>query len=72
MLKKEVVLNYIVIVASVGTIIYVGLPRLLYEFNFDKSISLCVVFCIFNLHHYITDAAIWRLKNPDVRRLLVA
>jgi hypothetical protein len=72
LLASNVVFNYIVIVAATGALLYIGLPRLLYEVGFDKSVCLCVVYCIFNLHHYMTDAAIWRIRDPQVRRLLVA
>src|SRR5262249_36773055 len=72
MLKTEVVFNYAVVIAAIGSILYIGLPRLLYEMRFDQSVCLCVVYCIFNLHHYITDAAIWRMRDAKVRKLLVA
>jgi hypothetical protein len=72
MLKTEVVFNYVVILAATGALLYIGLPRLLYEIGFDKSSCLCAVYCVFNLHHYITDAAIWKMRDPQVRKLLVA
>jgi len=28
--------------------------------------------CAINMHHYFTDAAIWRMKDPVVRKLLVS
>lgn len=72
MLNKEIVLNYLVIIAATGALLYIGLPRFLFEIGFDKSTSLCVVYCVFNLHHYITDSAIWKMRDPQVKKLFVA
>jgi hypothetical protein len=72
LLVKEVVINYAVIIAATGALLYIGIPRLLFEIGFDKSLCLCVVYCVFNLHHYLTDAAIWKMRDPEVRKLLVA
>lgn len=72
MLKTEVTVTYIVIIAATGALLYIGLPRLLYEIGLNKTIALCVVYCVFNLHHYLTDAAIWKIRDPKVRQLLVS
>jgi hypothetical protein len=72
MLSRETVLTYMVVIAATGALLYIGIPRLLYEMGFDKSLCLAVVYCVFNLHHYLTDAAIWKMRDPAIRKLLVA
>lgn len=71
MLSKEVVFNYLVIISATGAVLYIGIPRLLYELGFDRSVCFCVVYCVFNLHHYLADAALWKMRDPEVRRLLI-
>lgn len=51
--------------------LYVGLPRLLQEFGFDYTLCFATVFCVINLHHFLTDSAIWKLRDPKLRKALV-
>ena len=52
--------------------IYIGAPRLLEEFGFTYSLSFATIFCAINLHHFVTDQAIWKLRDPEVRKKLLA
>jgi hypothetical protein len=52
--------------------IYIGVPRLLSEFGFSYTLSFATIFVAVNLHHFITDQAIWKLRDPEVRRNMLA
>jgi hypothetical protein len=52
--------------------IYIGAPRLLEEFGFSYSLSFATIFCAVNLHHFLTDQGIWKLRDPNVRKKLIA
>lgn len=52
-------------------VIYVGIPRVLTEFGFDYTHAFATVFCAINLHHFLTDQAIWKLRNPKLRKQLL-
>jgi len=41
-------------------------------FGFTGPAVAAAVFMAINLHHYFTDAMIWRQRDPEVRKLLVA
>ena len=51
--------------------LYVGVPRVLQEFGFDYTHCFATVFCVLNLHHFITDQAIWKLRDPKLRKALI-
>ncbi|HEY9756972.1 MAG TPA: hypothetical protein V6C97_17535 [Oculatellaceae cyanobacterium] len=72
LLLKPVTLKYIGVITILGLLMFVALPLSLAAVGFDRSVAYCVVYCIFNIHHYITDSAIWRMKDPEVRKLLVS
>ncbi len=72
LLTKKVVFKYMGAITLLGLFFYVGLPLILTHVGFDRAVAYCVVYCVFNLHHYVTDAAIWRMKDPVVRKLLVS
>jgi hypothetical protein len=52
--------------------IYVALPRLLQEFGFNFTLAFATVFASVNIHHFLTDGAIWKLKDQKVREILMS
>lgn len=52
--------------------IFIGLPRMLGEIGVDYTLAFAIVFVCFNLHHLVTDQAIWKLRDPKVRNVLLA
>ena len=65
-------IRYLGLLVIAGAFIYVGLPRILEELGIAYASAVGVVFAVFNFHHFATDAAIWRLRNPRIRERLVA
>ncbi|MBU6455465.1 MAG: hypothetical protein KGS72_27080 [Cyanobacteria bacterium REEB67] len=65
-------LKYLGIVILSGMFFYVGVPHFFSQIGFNfASISGLVLACV-NYHHFVTDAAIWRLKDPRCRNILIA
>jgi hypothetical protein len=72
LLLRESTLKYFATLFVIGIFIYGGLPGLLQDFGFDYKVAFATVFCVINFHHFLIDAAIWRLRDPRVRNLLIA
>ncbi len=55
-----------------GCFIYVGIPHFLESFGFNFVIVATTIQACINFHHFVTDAAIWRLRDPKCRQILLA
>lgn len=62
--------RYFGFVLLLGLTLAVVLPTALTVVGFVKSAA--VTYCVLNLHHYFTDSMIWKMRDPVVRKLLVA
>lgn len=65
-------LKYMGIAVTGGIALYVCIPAISALFGYDRIMVLGLVFSLLSLHHIITDAAIWRLRDPHCRRLLIS
>lgn len=72
LLLTPVTLKYFATLFIVGVFIYGGVPGLLQDFGFDYKVAFASIFCVINFHHFLIDAAIWRLRDPRLRNLLIA
>lgn len=66
--------RYFLAVIVVGVLLSDTLPRVLSFYGIGISIAATytAVFAAFNFHHYFSDALIWRLKDPELRKILIA
>jgi hypothetical protein len=55
-----------------GCFIYVGIPKFCENFGFQMVMVATVIQACINFHHFVTDAAIWRLRDPKCRQILLA
>ncbi|HJQ82892.1 MAG TPA: tetratricopeptide repeat protein, partial [Candidatus Binatia bacterium] len=56
-----------------GIFLWLGTTRLLAEvFAVDYNHSFLVMAAIINIHHFIMDGAIWKLRDGRIARLLIA
>lgn len=69
---QPVTLRYLGFMFMIGIFIYVGVPGLLEQLGVQFTTAFAAVFCVINFHHFLTDAAIWRLRDPQVRKILVS
>jgi hypothetical protein len=70
-LKRES-LNYLGLAVLVGAFLYVVIPSIFQQLGFDYALVGGVVLGVVNYHHFITDAAIWKLNDSETRKLLLA
>jgi hypothetical protein len=72
LLFKSDAVRYGSLLFLIGMGIYIGLPRLLQEFGFDYTLTFATIFSVVNLHHFITDQAIWKLRDPVLRKIVLS
>jgi hypothetical protein len=63
--------KYWAVLAIIGNFIYAGAPTFLSELGVNYTVGLAVIFAIVNFHHFLTDAAIWKLRDPKTREVLL-
>lgn len=69
---KSSTFEYMGLIVLSGVFIYVGIPHFFQQIGFDFASVAVVCLAVFNFHHFATDAAIWRLRDPNQRRILLA
>lgn len=72
-IRKWPALNYFGKAVLIGCTLYIVLPHLIQLVGlggYDEMIGL--TFVVVNYHHFATDAAIWRLRDVRVRKILIA
>jgi hypothetical protein len=47
-------------------------PHFLETFGIKFVIAATCIQACLNFHHFVTDAAIWRLRDPKARKILLA
>jgi hypothetical protein len=65
-------LQYLGLVILIGAFLYVAIPHICQSIGYDYALVAGVVLATVNYHHFITDAAIWRLRDPRCRQILLA
>lgn len=56
-----------VLLTAVGAFVFLG-PRVTYWFGDTNYVVQAMVAAIINIHHYFIDGAIWKIRNPQVRK----
>ena len=54
-----------------GAVFYFAIPYSLAACGLEPAIAAGLVLAVVNFHHFITDAAIWRLSDPRCRKMLL-
>jgi hypothetical protein len=72
LLLRSPALRYQGLLLLIAIGIFIGLPRLLGEVGISYTLAFATIFVSFNLHHFITDRAIWKLRDREVRDNLLA
>jgi Flp pilus assembly protein TadD len=56
-----------------GVFLWIGSTRLLSQvFGLDYGISFLLMLTLINIHHFLMDGAIWKLRDGRIARLLLA
>jgi len=69
---KPSTFQYMGVIILSGVFIYVGIPHFFNQLGYDFGMVAGCCLAVFNFHHFATDAAIWRLRDPKCRKLLLA
>ncbi len=65
-------LRYWAMVIMAGIALYVGIPHVLQAYGFEMVMVATIIQACVNFHHFVTDAAVWRLRDPVSRKVLIA
>jgi hypothetical protein len=65
-------MKYLGLVVLSGCFFYIGIPHFFMQIGFSYSLVAGLVLACVNYHHFVTDAAIWRLRDPRCRKILLA
>ena len=68
---KAYSLVYIGGLALIGFMLTTGLPQGIIKNGVSEPLCLTVIWACLNLHHYFSDALIWRIRDKEVRELLL-
>ena len=63
--------GYFFLLFVVSELIFTVAPRVLTHFGISLGVAFATMVVVFSTHHFMCDAAIWKLKNPKVRALLI-
>lgn len=55
-----------------GNFIYVVIPHIMADFGFSFMAIVSVVQGCVNFHHFLTDGAIWKLRDAKTRQILIS
>jgi hypothetical protein len=72
MIFTPVAFKYLATVIVVGAFLYIVIPHFFQSLGFNYDLVAGVVLATVNFHHFNTDAAIWRLRDPSCRENLLA
>ena len=65
-------LKYLGLVTLIGGFVFLAIPEVCQQFGFDYTLASGAILAAVNCHHFITDSAIWRLRDPQSRKILLA
>lgn len=64
-------LGYYLSLLLIAVAIYIALPQALRFAGVQYDLAFATVFALVGLHHFMTDQAIWKLRDPKVRNPLL-
>ncbi len=64
-------LGWFGIITALGYVSAITMPLYWIKIGFPDTLVLCTFYGMLSCHHFLTDAFIWRIRDPQVRRLVV-
>lgn len=64
-------LNYYSNLLVLSVLLYVLVPAFLQLLGFPQALSFATIFVVLNLHHFASDAIIWKMRDPKTRSQLI-
>lgn len=62
---------YYAFIISLGFVTGLIFPQGMVRLGFSEAVVIGTFYSVFNCHHFLADALLWRIRNPKVRELLV-
>jgi len=64
-------LGWFGIITALGYVSAITMPLYWIKIGFPDTLVLCTFYGMLSCHHFLTDAFIWRIRDPKVRSLVV-
>jgi tetratricopeptide (TPR) repeat protein len=65
--------RYLAVLMVGGVFLWLGAARVLSQvFAVDYGISFLIMLSLINIHHFVVDGAIWKLRDGRIARLLIS
>jgi hypothetical protein len=64
--------GYLFLLFVFSELLYTVAPRLLTHCGISLSVAFATIAVVFSTHHFMCDAAIWKLRDPAMRKLLIS
>jgi hypothetical protein len=71
-ITEPVAIRYLILLLVCAVCFFHGLPFVAHLIGFKATAFAASTFAAIHFHHFLTDRAIWKLRDSDVRKLLVA
>jgi hypothetical protein len=72
--SKELVLEnslrYYATALLISVALFIALPSFFHLLGYSYQLAFANVFCVVSLHHFASDAVIWKLRDPRLRTAL--
>ncbi len=68
---KRATWGYFALLMVFTELIFRVLPRIIALGGINLTVCFAAVAVVFSIHHFLSDAAIWKLRNPKFRKMLV-
>ncbi len=72
MLLRRYTITYCLCIVAAGVCLAIVLPRLLTLLSAPLQVAIAGVVALQGFHHFTTERVIWRLRQPEVRNIMVA
>ncbi|MBX9720180.1 MAG: hypothetical protein K2X81_02200, partial [Candidatus Obscuribacterales bacterium] len=72
LVTEPAALRYYALLLACGLAFFQVLPFVAALLGLDKIAFTASMFAAIHFHHFLTDSAIWKLRDPEVRKLMLA
>jgi hypothetical protein len=62
---------YLFLLFVFSEVLFTIAPRVLTHFGISLGVTFATIVVVFSTHHFMCDSAIWKLKDPKIRTLLI-
>jgi hypothetical protein len=71
-ITSKPLLKWYGLAVAIGLTVWIVIPRLLTPLGFGLGVTVASIQVAYSFHHFLLDAYIWKLRDPRLRKQLVA